>query len=473
MKKGLNYAMVWLLALSFMGCEKLDTDVTMPERPQVGADDPDGSYSYFRNSSEGKLRDSVYFYTYYFYLWQDQLPRSYGVHNYRSADALLESLKGIARDEDGRLVDRFSFLDRSGSVNQELQDGVLGSFGFDIRYYNETDLYVKKVDLGSPAYQAGIRRGWQITEVNGQRDLSLASMEQDNFRFLFDAIYGEQIQLKAKNPAGVEHGFQFQAALFNYRPIITHRIFDLGTQKVGYLAFDAYTSLHLIRTQLEGIMGSFEAAGVNKLIFDLRYNGGGDVATANFISNLLAPSSAQNQLMNYYKINNTLQMEGWDWFLFYPTHFNKENALELDRIYFLVTGGSASASELLINNLTPYMDVKIIGDSPTYGKPVGYFGWDIMGVDLYAVSFQTFNAHHEGDYFDGLLPDKLVGDDLSRDFGDPLEWMTAEALYHAEHNTFSTASLLQQSLGKMPFQAVDRDLNKALNETGRKDMFDF
>lgn len=166
-------------------------------------------------------------------------------------------------------------------------------------------------------------------------------------------------------------------------------------------------------------------------------------------------------------------MEGWDLFLFYPSYYDKVNALELDRIYFLVTGGSASASELLINNLSPYVDVKLVGDSRTYGKPVGYFGWDVMGVDLYAVSFQTFNADHEGDYFDGLPVDKLVRDDLSRDFGDPLEWMTAEALYHAEHGTFSASSMLQQSLDKGVPQTLGRDLNKVLDRQGRKDMFDF
>lgn len=473
MNKVFNYAAVLLLALFFVGCEKVDSDVVMPERPHVGSDDPEGEYSYFRNSSEGKLRDSVYFFTYYFYLWQDQLPRSFAVHNYRTADGLLEALKGYARDGDGVLVDRFSFLDRAGTINQELQEGVIGSFGFDIRYYTETDLYVKKVDLGSPAYQAGMRRGWRITEVNGRRDLSLASMEQDNFQFLFDAIYGDQVQLKVKNPAGLEQSIQLQAAQFSYKPIITHQIFDLGPQKVGYLAFDAFTSLSLIRTQLDGIINSFEAAGVKKLIFDLRYNGGGDVATANYISNLLVPSSAHTKLMNYYKINSTLQMEGWDLFLFYPSYYNKLNSLELERIYFLVTGGSASASELLINNLSPYVDVKLVGDSRTYGKPVGYFGWDIMGVDLYAVSFQTFNADHEGDYFDGLPVDKLVGDDLSRDFGDPLEWMTAEALYHAEHGSFPASSMLQQSLGKGVPQTLGRDLNKVLDRQGRKDMFDF
>lgn len=481
MKKFYEIWWVVLLGICLSACEKTHTDVVMPERPHVGEDpdNPDQYYDYVRYSAEGRLRDSVYLYTYYFYLWQDQLPTSYPTHQHRRAEEVLEAMKGYARDGQGRLLDRFSFLDREGTIRAELQHGLLGSFGFDVRYYTETDLYIKKVDLGSPAYQAGLRRGWQVTEVNGRRDLSLASMEQDNYSFLFGALYGSSIDLKVRNPLGEEIPVRLHAAVYPYKPIITHRIFDLGTKKVGYMALDAFVTNQLIKHDLDAIMNSFHAAGVQQVIMDLRYNGGGDVATANYITNLLAPSTAHSRLMNYYVINNTLRGEGWDLFLFAPTYFQKTNALELDRVYFLVTNGTASASELLINNLTPYMDVQLIGDNHTYGKPVGYFGWDIMGVDLYAVSFQTLNAQHEGQYFDGLPVDKTVRDDLSRDFGDPDEWMTAEALHHALHGSYTAHTPLHLGLGPAygqralsPRRGME-DLNQGLETRLRREMFDF
>lgn len=477
MKKIWNAGIIGLLLTSLFACEKVDSNVVMPERPQVGADanDPDANYDYVRYSSEGRLRDSVYFYTYYFYLWQDQLPTSYATHQHRTADALLNALKNYTKNGSGEVLDRYSFLDREGTINRELQEGILGSFGFDIRYLNETELYVKKVDIGSPAYQAGIRRGWKITEINGRIDLSLASMEQDNYQFLFSAITAPQIALKLRPPSGNEVSISLYAATFNYKPIMKSAVLEAGSKKVGYFALDAFVSNQLIRAELDGIMNSFHSAGVTELIMDLRYNGGGDVATANYITNLLAPISVNNTLMNSYVINNTLRMEGWDLFLFYPTYFSKTNALELDRVYFLVTSGTASASELLINNLTPHMDVKIIGDNLTYGKPVGYFGWDIMGVDLYAVSFQTLNSLGQGNYFDGLPPHKIVRDGLTYDFGDPREWMTAEALYYATHGSFSTGTGIQQSLGRSArqFHHNGRDINEGIDSRSRKDMFDF
>jgi len=463
--------------LAMISCEKESSHLVMPQRPQVGAGpggDPD--YEYYRYSSEGKLRDSVYFYTYYFYLWQDQLPWSFPTHNYWTAEGVLNALKSYAKDPVGQPIDRYSFLDREGTINQEIQQGYTGSFGFDIRYYTEEALYIKLVDEGSPAYNAGLRRGWQLTEVNGRRDLSLSSMEQDDFEFLFRALYDAPgIQLKAKNPAGQELSFNLQKAIYNIRPILAHQIFDAGGEKVGYFAFNMFVTNALIRSQVDNIMSQFSAAGVKKLIVDLRYNGGGDVATANYITNLLAPASANNQLMNDYVINNTLWNEGWGFFIFYPEYFNKTNSLDPDRVYFLVTNGTASASELLINNLTPYMDVKLIGDGNTYGKPVGYFGWDIMGVDLYAVSFQTLNANNFGDFYNGMPVDQYARDGLNKDFGDPQEEMTAHALYHVQHGTFPAVSGagLDMSTSARIRTRDNPDMNKRLDHRSPKAMFDF
>lgn len=86
------------------------------------------------------------------------------------------------------------------------------------------------------------------------------------------------------------------------------------------------------------------------------------------------------------------------------------------------------------------MEVKVIGDAPTYGKPVGYFGVPILDVDLYAVSFQTFNSAGEGDYFDGIPFDQFAYDDVTRDFGDQDEAMLNTALMHAFTGSFPAVS---------------------------------
>jgi len=441
------------------------------------------------DTDEDLLKDSVYSYTYGFYLWQEDLPDWFAdlrgnTKRYNSADAVLEALKGYARDEEGKPIDRFSFLDRWGTVNAEIQQGLAGSFGFDVRYETDTDLYVKKVDINSPAYDKGIRRGWKILEINGRSDLSLKSMEQDNFAFLFGALDAGSISLLLRKSDGGQETVNLSRGSYQLQPILAREVYTVGSKKVGYFAFDIFVSTlndrgnpTYVQQQLNQLMAQFEDAGIRELIVDLRYNGGGAVVTAEYLSNLLVPADVGDGLMYTNKVNS-----GLEGFLlskrvqidFSPVHFNKPNALDLDRIYFLVTEGTASASELLINNLRPHVDVRLIGEHTTYGKPVGYFNWGIMGVDLYAVSFQTFNSVGYGDYFTGLPVDRLVYDDLTKDFGDAEEDMIAEALYYARHGVFSPDNLgLQASTQTKGAGQASSHPNRALDRHGNKGMYLF
>lgn len=465
---------VLLLGSAIVACNR---ETVMPELERPTRIDTD----------EDLLKDSVYIYTYLFYLWQDDLPDWFAnlrsnTSRHNSADAVLETLKGYAKDANGDAYDRFSFLDRTGTVNAEIQQGLAGSFGFDVRYNNDTDLYVKKVDPESPAYGAGIRRGWQILDINGNSDLSLASMERDNFAFIFSSLDASNISLRLRKPDGDVVSLNIGRGNYQIQPILAHRIYTAGNKKVGYFAFDMFVSTlnsnnnpTYVKTQLDALIAQFEQEGVDELIVDLRYNGGGAVITAEYLSDMLAPIDVGQGTMYSYRINNFLVEDEWQESVFPTVNFAKTNTLDLKRIYFLVTGGTASASELLINNLKPHMDVKLIGEHATYGKPVGYFPWDILGVDLYAISFQTFNSVGFGDYFSGFPVDKLVFDDLTKDFGDAKEAMIAEALHYASTGGFSPVSLSLQadarSGGLSRRQATS--INRVLDGRDNKGMYNF
>jgi len=438
MKTGNVFWIGWLW-MAVAGCGT-ESDMPTPERPQRA------------DTEEDLLKDSVYFYTHAFYLWQEALPDWFSdirghTQRFNSADAVLESLKTYARDDGGQVLDRFSFLDRWGTVNAEVQQGLAGSFGFDVRYGDDSGLYVKKVDPGSPANHAGMKRGWQLLRINGRSDLSLASLEADNFDFLFRSLDGSSIDLVARKPDGGEERLRLDRRSYRLDPVLASGIFTEAGKKIGYFAFDSFVSVAndfggstYVKTQLDQLMARFEEAGVSEMIVDLRYNGGGAIVTAEYLSNRLAPPSADGALMFTSTVN-----PGLNDFLsargvridFSPVYFRRIGTLNLNRIYFLVTEGTASASELLINNLTPYVPVTLIGEHRTYGKPVGFFNWNILGVDLYAVSFQTFNAARYGDYFSGMDVDKVVYDDLTRDFGDPREALIAEALQYARTGSFT------------------------------------
>ena len=166
-----------------------------------------------------------------------------------------------------------------------------------------------------------------------------------------------------------------------------------------------------------------EDRGATELVLDLRYNGGGLVDVAVHLASLIGGTRTNGQVMLNYvhndKIGPTLNK---------TTRFtNPEQALNLQRLVVITTRGSASASELVINSLRPFIPVTIIGDT-TYGKPVGQYGLRFCDKVLYPVAFSIKNANLEGDFFDGLAGDCAAGDDYTHQLGDTAEASLAEAL---------------------------------------------
>jgi carboxyl-terminal processing protease len=147
-------------------------------------------------------------------------------------------------------------------------------------------------------------------------------------------------------------------------------------------------------------------------------------------------------------------------------NFSKEGSANFKKIYFLVLSGTASASELVINNLQGVMntDVKLIGRK-TYGKPVGFFAINIDQLDLYVPQFETKNQKNVGGYYAGLTVDKDLFDDVTKDFGDEKESLLAAALSYSEKGTFSVSSK-GNTLSSLSGMSViqERILNDALED---------
>ena len=105
----------------------------------------------------------------------------------------------------------------------------------------------------------------------------------------------------------------------------------------------------------------------------------------------------------------------------------REHALPLDRVVVITTGASASASELVINALRPFIPVVTVGGA-TYGKPVGQYGFTMCDKVVYPVAFSLRNALGQGDFFGGIAADCPALDDPAHQLGDPEEASLAEAL---------------------------------------------
>ena len=94
-----------------------------------------------------------------------------------------------------------------------------------------------------------------------------------------------------------------------------------------------------------------------------------------------------------------------------------------------------------MNNLKPYMDVKMIGDT-TYGKPVGFFPIEIASkYAIYPISFRTINSAGNADYYAGFAPDHLAPDGVNKDWGDVTEPSLASAIKYITTGSFRLAAV--------------------------------
>ncbi|TDS07469.1 S41 family peptidase [Sphingobacterium paludis] len=238
------------------------------------------------------------------------------------------------------------------------------------------------------------------------------------------------------------------------------QFWDMGTAKVAYLYLSSFPDLAKIRSELDGIFEHIQQRAVTHLIVDLRHNGGGFINSAVYLANLIAPDQLNGKTMFVEQFNEEMQngkarilrkqvyrdangktvhyqgrlatMADVDYSEKANTQLyaKQGNFNSVQKLYFIVSGRTASASELLISSFKPYIPLKLIGQK-TYGKPVGFFPIQIDNYRIYLASFLLKNAAGWSDYFDGIPVDIPINDTLTdnQQIGQPEEKMLAAALH--------------------------------------------
>jgi C-terminal processing protease CtpA/Prc len=413
-----------IVLLTISACKRdHDAEMTPPKAPT-----PSAPHSDTTSSTTFSSRDSMYFLFKDEYLWNDVIPDSstFKPNSFSNLEDMFTALISYKKNTAGKNMDNYSFLDK-GATASEIGEGQASDFGIGVKFNNAVnDLRVAYVYEGASAYQQGIRRGWRITAINGNSQLTFDGQNGPTSTRIKNAIYHSQsIQLKLRKPDGSTVDISLNAANYTINPVLYSSILNVGDRKVGYLVFNQFVAPNIARPKVDPVFTNFINNGITDLIVDLRYNGGGDVQTAEYLANLIAPNSVGSNVMykEFFNTNLTAHQYSqfldktlvpgrtFSWgFLFdqvvnSPTFsFNKAQSLNLNDVVFIGTDGTASASELVINVLKPYMNVKLVGDT-TYGKPVAFFDISVGGYDMYAPSVWLKNAQGQGDYFDGFIPD--------------------------------------------------------------------
>lgn len=409
-------------------------------------------------SQSDLLKDSLYLYTKEIYLWQEVIP-AYDVFNPRQytgatdLEAASAEMRGIRALQP---LDRFSFV-TTKDASTALQTGAAVDYGFFIKSayvdkvepYDSVRWFVEYVFDQSTAGKSGVNRGWYINKINNTE----LSYSQASIDLLNKVFFGTTTNATFEfiKPDGNTASLDLSKTSFTSNSVLHKSVINAGSKKVGYFVFKQFFGAPSI-TELNTVFADFKTQGINELIVDLRYNPGGSTATQDALANLIAPASANGQVMYKYVFNSNLQQGKFPLLQkkagYSSTSFKEENntqkysntgSLNLSRVFLIVGHGTASASELLINNLKPYMDVKLIGDT-TYGKPVGFFPVDIFNYSIYPISFKTVNSAGNADYYKGFAPDKTAPDGVNKNWGDATEPSLASALKYINTGGFRSAA---------------------------------
>ena len=361
------------------------------------------------------------------YLWRDFVDSSANPNAFSSPEAMLQALKRQDGDSGG-IDDVYSFITDQAAFASLLGDGQFTGIGVRFDFDDTGDHLATYVIDGSPVADAGLLRGDRILEVNGEPPTVNGSGQSNISALLANNADGAPEQIRFSRDGGATQTINVTARVvtIDSTQVVT-RHETAASADVGYLLFTNFFS-QKSRTELNNAFADTFASGggIDELILDLRYNGGGSVTTSTVLSSLIAGLAQEGEVLADAQANpDHPEYEFTEGVCFDTTpdascpidppiarssKARESSALNLNRVFVITTASSCSASELVINGLEPFMDVVVIGGT-TCGKPVGQFPMDFCDKTAALVNFQTVNAVGEGDYFDGIAPDCAVEDD--------------------------------------------------------------
>lgn len=346
-------------------------------------------------------------------------------------------------------ADRFSFITTRARFASSTSGDFVGLGTFSQLEGPEDARRLRLLDvLGSgpreestPASEAGLRRGDLIVAIGGvplqnvldQRRPDVSEYGAINEAF-GPATAGSVVELGLERADGTTYEARLIRRAVDTNEVPVAEILG-DTDPIGYMVFRDFTSSS--PDQLSRAIGVFADGSVSKVIVDLRYNSGGFLSVATFFASLLAGPTHDGEVFFRSTLNPNKDAEqGFSATLsrnpvcpIGTCRASIRPLLRIDALVFITTGATASASELLINGLRPFVDVRVVG-SRSFGKPVGFFPFEHEDCDqVYApVTFKSVNANGNGDFFGGLPVDCPAPDGTARVFGDPEEASLSTAL---------------------------------------------
>jgi C-terminal processing protease CtpA/Prc len=413
----------------------------------------------------------------YFYLWEQYLP---DIDYTKEPDPKKYFYKLLydKYDHDSWIVDNYDSL---VSVFQGVET-TTGMVAQPAYLPNGLDVVsiVLYVVPDSPAEDVGIKRGDMIIAIDGQ------GLTKNNYGDLFYQTTAT-FEFGSFNGTNLVHDgatFELTAVELSQNPVVHHEVIEYEGAKIGYFTYVQFTAGEQDEwlDELNNVFDEFIAAGVTDVVVDLRYNPGGYGYLAAYIASVLGPRAAMennevfekiewnDQLYQRWKeedLNDDGVPDGENSTQLITRLPTTERNLDLSRVYFLTTGGSASASELLMVGLYPYTEVIQIGET-TYGKCYGSLTIDDWQTPkrhnwaMQPIVLKYANAEGFTDFINGLTPepDYYVDEYLSElvPFGSLDDPMLAKALEDITGVAPVTAKSAKQMIDLEPIPVARKPL---------------
>jgi C-terminal processing protease CtpA/Prc len=408
------FPLLVISVLLLQGCEEkvIPEEEEEPEKPQASA---------LIQQINGFIRDAMTD----VYLWYDKMPEIDIKYEFNSSDYFDKLLCS---------EDRWSYITDDITAFEGSLQGVEKSFGYSLAFGMFVDgtgsptgnyfAIVEYVHPNTPASNAGFIRGDLIIRING------ASITADNYRNLLSGD-NTSVTKGILTSQGIATGANVMlvAEELHLDPVLMYNIIEREGRKIGYLVYLQYISSYN-STSLNLALQYFKDNQITDMVLDLRYNPGGYTTAAQYLTSSIAPQSIvdnsstlvtyqwNDKYQAYWIANDRLEQTGVK---FDPTVPVK---LNLSKLYVLTGSGTASASELTICGLEPYMDVVTVGDT-TYGKytasitikpedwftnEADYAGFKNWGLQPIVIRYA--NSAGVTSFKDGFAPDFYVRDAL-------------------------------------------------------------
>lgn len=359
-----------------------------------------------------------------YYLWYRELPDE-NPALYPSPEAYLEAVRFRPLDNS------FSHIAPKATTEAFYSNSQFVGIGFTQKLLSLTELRIAQVFPQSPASEAGLRRGDYLVAVNGKPVSELLANGQLGSELGPNTI-GYAVDLSWRTLAGEELRARVVKRPVTIPTVSQTVVFEDRGLPVGYVHFRNFVEPSI--GALDQAFTEFRHRGVVDLILDLRYNGGGLIDVAQHLASLIGGMRTHTQVFVEYVHNDKQTSRNQ------KVRFEDPSAaLDVPRVVIISSEASASASELVINGLEPFIPVTLVGRR-TFGKPVGQYGFEFCEKVFFPVSFKSVNALGQGDFYHGLLVDCPMRDGLNRPLGHPEEARLAEALYFLRNGTCSPES---------------------------------